>query len=87
MEIKKSRQIIEDMLDLCRQLGDENLSNACEGIFNDTQAADNIEDLIVSARELMIFIGEAPWADFDMDDVRDEIERMFEKMMEEFEDF
>jgi len=87
MEIKKVKQILEDMLELCGQLGDENLSNRCGGIYNDAQAAKDPQDIISLSNELMIFVGEAPWSNYDMEDVKDEIEGVFNKMMEEFEDF
>ena len=87
MKIEKAKIMVEDMLDLCRQLGDENLSDACEGIYNDLKATNEIEDVVISAREFMVFVNEARWEDYDMSDVKEEIENIFNLLIEELEDF
>lgn len=87
MEIKKAKSILDDILDICSQLGDEILTEACTGIYNDIQAAKTVDTVIASARELMVFVNEAPWEEFYMTELKYEIEEMFIKLMEEFEEF
>lgn len=87
MEIKKAKSLLDDILDICSQLGDETLTEACSGIYNDIQAAKSVEVVIASARELMVFVNEAPWSDFDLDDLKDEIEEKFIQLLEEYEEF
>jgi hypothetical protein len=87
MEIKKAKSLLDDILDICAQFEDETLTEACSGIYNDIQAAKNLEVVIASARELMVFVNEAPWEDADLLDLKDEIEEIFNKLMEEYEDF
>jgi len=50
MELKKSKSLVNDILDICAQFEDETLSEACAGIYNDIQAAKNVENVISSAR-------------------------------------
>jgi DNA-binding transcriptional regulator GbsR (MarR family) len=87
MEIKKAKSLLDDILDICAQFEDETLTEACSGIYNDIQAAKNLEVVIASARELMVFVNEAPWEDADLLDLKDEIEEIFNRLMEEYEDF
>jgi hypothetical protein len=87
MEIKKAKSLVNDILDVCAQFEDETLTEACSGIYNDIQAAKNIEVVIASAGELMVFVNEAPWEDYDMQDLKDEIEEMFIRLMEEYDEF
>lgn len=87
MELKKSKIKVEDMIDICNQLGDDELSEACSGIYNDVQVAKSVEIVITCARELMVFVNEAPWEDYDLQDLRDEIENIFNELLEESEEF
>jgi hypothetical protein len=87
MEIKKAKSLLDDILDICAQLEDETLTEACSGIYNDIQAAKSLEVIITSARELMVFVNEAPWEDADLLDLKEEVEEIFNRLMEEYEDF
>jgi len=87
MEIKKAKSLLDDILDICSQLEDETLTEACSGIYNDIQAAKSIEVVISSARELMVFVNEAPWEEFDLSELKDEIEEKFILLLEEYEEF
>jgi predicted ribonuclease toxin of YeeF-YezG toxin-antitoxin module len=85
MELKKSKTLVNDILDICSQLEEETLSEACAGIYNDIQAAKNVESVIASAREIMVFVNEAPWD--GMEYLKDEIEEIFAALMEEYDEF
>lgn len=87
MEIKKAKYLVNDILDICSNFEDETLTEACTGIYNDVHAAKNIENVISSARELMVFINESPWEDYDLQDLKDEAEEIFNKLMEEYDEF
>lgn len=73
------------MLDLCSRLEDDSLNETCSGIYNDVRAAKNVDQVIQSARELMVFVSEADWQEFD--DIKDEIENIFYILLEESEEF
>lgn len=75
------------MLDICSQFEDETLTEACSGIYNDVSAAKTVNSVISSARELMVFINDAPWEDFDLSDLKDELEDIYNNLLEEYEDF
>lgn len=87
MEIKKAKSIVFEMLDLCSQLENESFSDTCSGIYNDVVAAKSLDSVIVCSRELMVFVNEAPWEDFDLTDIRDEIETLFNNLLEESDEF
>lgn len=88
MEIKKAKLLVEDILDICSQLGEDNLNDSCTGIYNDLQAAKSVEEIVLISRELMIFVGDSPWDLVDGgDDLKNEIEIIFNELIEEFEEF
>lgn len=87
MEIKKAKSILDDILDICSQLGSETLDETCMGIYNDVHAAKTVDAVVSSARELMVFVNEAPWEDYDMSELKNEIEELFLKLLEEYEEF
>lgn len=75
------------MLDICAELEDELFSETCSGIYNDVQAAKSVETIISSARELMVFVNEQPWEEMDLAEFKDEIETIFNQLLEESEEF
>jgi len=85
MDIKKAKSLVGDIIDICTQLGDEPLSETCSGIYNDIQASKDIEDVISSANELMVFVNETSWDDFEF--LRDDIEKLYIELMEEYDEF
>lgn len=88
MEIKKAKLLVEDILDICTQLGEENLNDSCSGIYNDLQVATSVEQIVLISRELMIFVGDSPWDEMDGgEDLKNEIEKIFNELIEEFEEF
>jgi predicted transcriptional regulator len=87
MELKKAKSLVNDILDICAQFEDETLSEACAGIYNDIQAAKNVENVISSARELMVFLNDSPWEDSEVSELKDEAEDIFNKLMEEYDEF
>jgi hypothetical protein len=86
MELKKAKQYVCEMLDICSQLEDPTLLESCSGIYNDVKVAKTTECVVASARELMVFVGEAPWEDFEMTELLDEIESIFNQLLEENEE-
>jgi len=85
MDIKKAKNLVSDIIDICTQLGDESLDETCSGIYNDIQAAKDVEDVISSASELMVFVNETSWDDFEF--LRDDIEKIYVELMEEYDEF
>jgi hypothetical protein len=85
VEQDKTKILIEEMIDLCTSLGDETLSQAASGIYGDLQAARNLEVLMTSARELMVFVSEADWT--DCEDLKYDVEIIYTRLSEEYDDF
>ncbi len=85
MDLKSSQKILNEIFELCSQLEDQVLSEAIEGIYNDVQAAKTIENVIASARELMVFVSESIDDDFTMD-IKSEIENLYNNLLEDYED-
>lgn len=75
------------MLDICSQLEDETLNEACSGIYNDVCAAKTVDSVISSARELMVFVNEAPWDSTDLSELKEELEQIYNDLLEEHEEF
>lgn len=87
MDIKKARQLVDDMLDICSQIEDETLTEASEGIYRDVHAAKSVESIINSARELMVFVAEVQWKEIESDELKEEIETIYNQLLEDFEEF
>lgn len=87
MDIKKARTLVDDMLDICGQVDNETLAEASQGIYRDVHAAKSIESIMSSARELMVFVNEVPWESYDTDDLKNELENIYNQLLEDFEDF
>jgi hypothetical protein len=87
MDIKKARLSLYEMLDLCSRLEDDTLSEASSGIYNDTKAAKTVEQIIDSARELMVFVNEASWEDSEFFELKEEIETIYNTLLEDYEEF
>lgn len=87
MELKKAKNMITEMIDICSQLDDPTLYEATQGIYGDIQAAKSLGALITSARELMVFVNEADWELQDLVELKEDIENIFNKLLEETEDF
>lgn len=87
MDIKKARLSLYEMLDLCSRLEDETLSEACSGIYNDVKAAKTTEQIIDSSRELMVFVNEASWEDSEFFELKEEVETIFNTLLEDYEEF
>ena len=85
MDIKKAKNLVGDIIDICTQLGDESLDETCSGIYNDIQAAKDVEDVISSASELMVFVNETSWDDFEY--LKDDVEKLYTELMEEYDEF
>lgn len=87
MDIKKARLSLYEMLDLCSRLEDDTLSEASSGIYNDIKAAKTVEQIIDSARELMVFVNEASWEDSEFFELKEEIETIYNTLLEDYEEF
>lgn len=85
MDIKKARLSLNEMLDLCSRLEDDSLNETCSGIYNDVRAAKNVDQVIQSARELMVFVEEVDWQEFE--DIKEEVENIFYSLLEESDEF
>ncbi|MCC7514217.1 MAG: hypothetical protein IT212_05970 [Bacteroidia bacterium] len=87
MELKKAKSMINEMLEICSQLDEPTLADAAEGIYRDVQASKTIELIISYAGELMVFVNEAPWEDFGMNELRNDIEVIYNELLESYQDF
>lgn len=86
MDLKKTRLSLYEMLDICTRLEDDTLTEASSGIYNDIRAAKTLDQVMDSARELMIFVSEASW-DGEFFELKEEVEKMYDTLLEEYEDF
>lgn len=87
MELKKAKNMISEMIDICLQIDDPTLYEATQGIYGDVQAAKTLGTVLSSARELMVFVNEVDWSLQELVELKDDIETIFNKLLEETEDF
>ena len=86
MNIKDAKNLLNEILDICTQIEDPILTDAAEGIYRDAQAAKSPEQVLRCASELMIFVNDTPWDDYDPE-LKSEIERIYIDLQEGCEDF
>jgi allophanate hydrolase subunit 1 len=86
MTLKSAKKIFYDIVDLCQEIDDDNLSIALESLFRDADAAEDVNEVIDAARELMVFVNEVPYSDSDLDGLLSDIEELYNKLLEENEE-
>ena len=86
MNLKEAIDIIDEMIEYCNDI-DDDLTDAAEGIYRDVHAAKTIESIINSANELMVFVNDTPWKSYELEEQQKEIEILYNKLLENFEDF
>lgn len=82
MDLKKSKSILGEMLDICAMLEDNTFTETCTGIYNDVKSAKSVEDVITSARELMIFAEEQEWEI----ELKEELDGLYNGLLEEYDE-
>ncbi len=82
MDLKKSKALLGEMLDLCALLENDMFTDTCTGIYNDIKSAKSVEEVIHSARELMIFAEEQEWET----ELKEELENLFNGLLEEYDE-
>lgn len=80
MDLKSAKKILEEMFDLASQIEDEILAETSQAIYNDVQAHRTVEQVITSARELMVFVNEVPEDDF-IYEIKLEMEELLNSLM------
>lgn len=83
MTLKNAKKIFNEITELCQEIGDDNLSSTLEHLYRDAQEATEIEEVINAARELMVFVGEVPWSDSELDGTLSEIEELYNLLLED----
>ena len=84
MNLKDAKNILDEILDLCYQAEDPFLNESAEGIYRDVQSTKTPEQVLRCASELMIFVNETQFDDMDL---KAEIERLFNQLQDEYEEF
>jgi hypothetical protein len=84
MNIKDAKNIVDEMLDLCAQTEDSFLIENSEGIYRDVQASKTFQHVLGYASELMVFVNETIFDDLDL---KYEIEKLYEQLQYDSEEF
>ena len=82
MDLKSAKKILGEMFDLASQIDDDILSETTQAIYNDVQAHKTLEQVITSARELMVFVNEVPEDDF-IYEIKLEMEELLNTLLED----
>jgi hypothetical protein len=85
MTLKEAKTNFDDIVDLCYQLEDHKLNDTLDSFYQEVEdAADEYEVLSITS-ELMFYVDEISSYDNDIEDVKAEIQNLYNKMQDEVE--
>ena len=85
MNLKEAKQIFEDIADLCSKIDDHRLNEALESSYREVDESDNISDILELLSDLMFYVDEVTWDDEDIEDLKSEIQELYNKFQDEAE--
>jgi hypothetical protein len=85
MNLKEAKSMFDEIVDLCYQLEDHKLNDALDSFYQEVgDAADEYEILNITS-ELMFYVDEISPYDQDIEDIKAEIQDLYNKMQDEIE--
>jgi len=71
MNLKKAKQLFEEIVDICYQTENPKLIEAVEPIYRDVEASQDVSQIIVYAEELQVVMNEMDIDEDEEDDIQD----------------
>ena len=71
MNLKKAKQLFEEIVDICYQTENPKLIEAVEPIYRDVEASQDVSQIIVYAEELQVVMNEMDIDEEKEDDIQD----------------
>lgn len=85
MTLKEAKVLFDEIVDLCYQLEDNNLNSALDSFYQEVSQAENEYDIFDITSELMFYVDEVSSYDQDIEDIKAEIQDLYNKMQDEIE--
>lgn len=85
MTLKEAKAMFDEIVDLCYQLEDHNLNDALDSFYQEVRSASDEYDILNITSELMFYVDEIPSYDQDIEDIKAEIQDLYNKMQDEVE--
>jgi hypothetical protein len=85
MNLKEAKSLFDEIVDLCYQLEDNSLNNSLDFFYQEVSQAQNEYDIFNITSELMFYVDEINIYDQDIEDIKAEIQNLYNKMQDEIE--
>ena len=85
MTLKEAKVLFDEIVDLCYQLENHNLNGALDSFYQEVSQAQNEYDVLDITSELMFYVDEINCYDNDIEDIKAEIQDLYNKMQDEIE--
>lgn len=85
MTLKEAKALFDEIVDLCYQLEDHNLNGALDSFYQEVSQAQDEYDVFDITSELMFYVDEIACYDQDIEDIKAEIQDLYNKMQDEIE--
>ena len=85
MNLKEAKAMFDEIVDLCYQLEDHKLNDALDSFYQDVESATDEYEIFSITSELMFYVDEISPYDQDIEDIKAEIQDLYNKMQDEIE--
>ena len=85
MNLKEAKSMFDDIVDFCYQLENHKLNDVLDSFYQEVESASDEHEILNITSELMFYVDEISSYDNDTEDVRAEIQDLYNKMQDEIE--
>ena len=85
MNLKEAKSMFDEIVDLCYQLEDHKLNDALDSFYQEVESAADEYEILSITSELMFNVDEISPYDQDIEDIKAEIQDLYNKMQDEIE--
>ena len=85
MNLKVAKNMFNDIIELCYQLNDQILNGAIDSFYQDVKNAGDEFEILEITSELMFYVDEVNISDEEVEEIKTEIEGIYNKMQDEIE--
>lgn len=85
MNLKEAKDIFEEISELCNRIEDANLIKALESIYQDIEKAETVYNVVELTSDLMFYVDDISWDDEEIEQVKLEIQDLYNTLRDEAE--
>jgi hypothetical protein len=85
MNLKEAKAMFDEIVDLCYQLEDHKLNDALDSFYQEVGLAPDEYDILSITSELMFYVDEISSYDQDIENIKAEVQDLYNKMQDEIE--